>query len=198
MVADIFRDATVGQLFNYFSNGTILPYPEERSDFTVPARFLPSQTPTIIADESDDVQKPEPESQKSKEEVLVTETETSREITLDENEGLGDLEAQKINDDPYLVTWYGVDDPENPKFVFSSSTLITASNNYTHRNWSSKKRAFVGFCVTWMTFTSYVGSAIYIAAIPGIMEQFHVGLTYAELGLTLYVFGLSFFLLPGI
>ncbi|KAJ3982115.1 major facilitator superfamily domain-containing protein [Lentinula detonsa] len=190
MVADIFRDATVGQIINYFSNGTLLPYPEERSDFIVPAGFLPSETPTIVDvyDSSDgQVQKHNSDqlsgsNNGKKEDLTTTTTEAvipfSREDTLDENERTLEIarttdtsEREKPStDDPYLVTWYGDNDPENPK------------------NWSSKKRAFVGFCVTWMTFTSYVGSAIYIATIPGIMEQFHVGLTYAELGLTLYVF----------
>ncbi|KAJ3738645.1 major facilitator superfamily domain-containing protein [Lentinula detonsa] len=190
MVADIFRDATVGQIINYFSNGTLLPYPEERSDFIVPAGFLPSETPTIVdAYDSSDGQVQKHNSDQlsgsnngKKEDLTTTTTEAvipfSREDTLDENERTLEIarttdtsEREKPStDDPYLVTWYGDNDPENPK------------------NWSSKKRAFVGFCVTWMTFTSYVGSAIYIATIPGIMEQFHVGLTYAELGLTLYVF----------
>ncbi|KAJ3767819.1 major facilitator superfamily domain-containing protein [Lentinula raphanica] len=171
MVADIFRDAPLGQLINYFSNGRLLPFPEERLDFVVPARYLnPSSseaTPTIV------------DQQSKKDPTVTTEIEVpvSGDDAVDENleGGMTVVDLEKGNDgsgdeDAYLVTWYGEDDPANPK------------------NWSSKKRAFVGFCVTWMTFTSYVGSAIYIATIPGIMDQFNVGLTYAELGLTLYVF----------
>lgn len=61
------------------------------------------------------------------------------------------------------------------------------------RNWSPAKRAFVAFCISLLTFTMYIGSAIYTPSIPGIMEEFDVSLTHAMLGLTLYVLGRLFF-----
>lgn len=38
-----------------------------------------------------------------------------------------------------------------------------------------------------LTFSVYIGSAIYTPSIPGIMEEFHVSYTKATLGLSLYV-----------
>jgi DHA1 family multidrug resistance protein-like MFS transporter len=35
----------------------------------------------------------------------------------------------------------------------------------------------------------YIGSAIYVPAIPGLMEEYDVSLTKATLGLTLYILG---------
>ncbi|KIY73060.1 MFS general substrate transporter [Cylindrobasidium torrendii FP15055 ss-10] len=82
-----------------------------------------------------------------------------------------EYKAHVGQDDGTLVTWYGDDDPDNPL------------------NWSPKKRGFVTFLICFLNFSSYTGSAIYTAAIPSIMESFDVSLTYATLGLTLYVLG---------
>ena len=57
------------------------------------------------------------------------------------------------------------------------------------RNWSFGKRAFTTFSISFLTFSVYIGSAIYTPAIPGLMEAFDVSLTKATLGLTLYVLG---------
>lgn len=70
-----------------------------------------------------------------------------------------------------IVGWYGDQDPENP------------------RNWSPRKKAFVTFLISLLTFGVYSGSAIYTSSIPGVMEEFHVGLTKGTLGLSLFVLG---------
>src|SRR5258705_10697655 len=55
------------------------------------------------------------------------------------------------------------------------------------RNWSFGKRSFTTFSISFLTFSVYIGSAIYTPAIPGLMEAFDISLTKATLGLTLYV-----------
>ena len=70
-----------------------------------------------------------------------------------------------------LVTWYTTDDPENPQ------------------NWSSRKKVFVATILCAYTFAVYAASAIYISAIPQIMEKFVIGQTKASLGLAIYVLG---------
>jgi DHA1 family multidrug resistance protein-like MFS transporter len=60
------------------------------------------------------------------------------------------------------------------------------------RNWSFPKRAFVAFNISFLTFSIYIGSAIYTSSIPGLMSEFSVSLTTATLGLTLYVLGESY------
>ncbi|KAJ7802222.1 major facilitator superfamily domain-containing protein [Mycena olivaceomarginata] len=100
-------------------------------------------------------------------------TEIKRESTI--TTLAADIESQKQVDDattvpdPYLVDWEGESDPENP------------------RNWSFRKRAFVAFEISFLTFSIYIGSAIYTSSIPGLMSEFNVSLTTATLGLTLYV-----------
>lgn len=78
---------------------------------------------------------------------------------------------QKTAEGVILVGWYTTDDPENPQ------------------NWSSRKKAFVASIIFAYTFAIYAASAIYISAIPQIMEKFGIGQTKASLGLAIYVLG---------
>ncbi|KAH9974385.1 major facilitator superfamily domain-containing protein [Lactifluus volemus] len=73
--------------------------------------------------------------------------------------------------EPLLVTWHGPDDPENPM------------------NWSHLKKSWVVFQVCLLTFTVYIGSAIYTAGIIEVMQEFHVSSVAATLCLTLFVAG---------
>jgi DHA1 family multidrug resistance protein-like MFS transporter len=57
------------------------------------------------------------------------------------------------------------------------------------QNWSSAKKAWVMFQTCLLTFTIYVGSAIYTAGIPYISSEFHVSTVAATVGLTVFVAG---------
>ncbi|KXS94795.1 hypothetical protein AC578_4045 [Pseudocercospora eumusae] len=70
-----------------------------------------------------------------------------------------------------LVDWNGPDDPDNP------------------HNWSLATRVFITALICILTFSIYIGSAIYATGVIGISEQFHVSHTVAVLGLSLFVFG---------
>lgn len=56
-------------------------------------------------------------------------------------------------------------------------------------NWSRPKKYFVTFAICLLTFSIYIGSAIYSAGTNGVMEQFGVGRVAATLGLCLFVAG---------
>ncbi|KAL6155532.1 GTPase-activating protein [Exserohilum turcicum] len=73
--------------------------------------------------------------------------------------------------DYHVVDWYGPDDPQNP------------------RNWSRAKRYFVTFEICFLTFSVYIGSAIYTPGLMDVMRDFGVAQVPALLGLTLYVAG---------
>ncbi|KIY67869.1 MFS general substrate transporter [Cylindrobasidium torrendii FP15055 ss-10] len=179
MVPDIIRDSTIGGLVRYFSGNKYLLFADERADFVIPALLLPpshAKRPSPVSYVSSDratlVDGDEGESKKS---PVATpfRPPLGREATL-----IGSADIEKLKElteaeipDPYLVDWYGPDDPDNPK------------------NWSGKKRAFVTFNMCLLTFAMYIGSAIYTPSIPGIMEEFGISLTHATLGLTLYVLG---------
>ncbi|KAJ6114686.1 hypothetical protein N7486_000464 [Penicillium sp. IBT 16267x] len=70
-----------------------------------------------------------------------------------------------------VISWRGADDSENPQ------------------NWSTKKKCFVSSLVWFLTFSIYLGSAIYTPGIPGVGEQFGVSKVAGTLGLTLFVLG---------
>lgn len=57
------------------------------------------------------------------------------------------------------------------------------------RNWSRGKRFFVTFEICFLTFSVYIGSAIYTPGLEGVMSEFGVAQVPAVLGLTLYVAG---------
>ncbi|KAI4595741.1 hypothetical protein KJ359_006732 [Pestalotiopsis sp. 9143b] len=73
--------------------------------------------------------------------------------------------------DYYIVDWYGPQDPENPM------------------NWSRGKKFFVTFEICLLTFSVYIGSAIYSAGIPDAAAHFGVSSVAATLGLTVFVAG---------
>ncbi|KAJ7033705.1 major facilitator superfamily domain-containing protein [Mycena alexandri] len=176
MVQDLIRDSTVGQFVNYLSSGRLLPYPEQRPDYVVPKRFLlPSSQRTQVDEVASDAATLCGDMTKDGSKISsLPDTEIKRESTI--STLAADLESKQkqIDDntgipDPYLIEWNGDSDPENP------------------RNWSFRKRAFVAFEISLLTFSIYIGSAIYTSSIPGLMAEFNVSLTTATLGLTLYV-----------
>jgi len=56
-------------------------------------------------------------------------------------------------------------------------------------NWSTGKKFLVTFLICLLTFSVYIGSAIYSAGTQGVMERFGVSQVAATLGLTLFVAG---------
>ncbi|KAL1301856.1 hypothetical protein AAFC00_006041 [Neodothiora populina] len=57
------------------------------------------------------------------------------------------------------------------------------------QNWSLRKKIFVTFNICLLTFSIYIGSAIYTSGLMGITQTFGISQTVAILGLTLYVLG---------
>lgn len=92
--------------------------------------------------------------------------------------------------DSTLVTWNGPDDPEvcqDHLSHVSHSIIDSLSKNPV--NWSSGKKLWVMFQVCLLTFSVYIGSAIYTAGIEDVIQDFHVSSVAATLGLTLFVAG---------
>ncbi|KAJ7043049.1 major facilitator superfamily domain-containing protein [Mycena alexandri] len=219
MVNDLIRDATFGQWVHYLSGGRLFPYPEERPGYVIPAHLIrpaksrpvsfaiqppPKALHTGKALEAvhEDGEAPKsPTFPNRRSSVIQTRRQSTFTIVgvdgrspsrLDEEDefdgrtsptggrlsGLFDRRASVYSNAPGfvmvdydLVGWDGPEDPANPK------------------NWSSAKKAFVAACISYLTFAMYIGSAIWTASIPGVMEEFDAGLVRATLGLTLYVFG---------
>jgi DHA1 family multidrug resistance protein-like MFS transporter len=172
---DIIRDSTVGQLINWASDGLYLPYPDQRSDYTIPARFdLPSSVyKARIASI----------------EIYSSARATSPAFSSVQGSEKGEIKNATLAYDPYLVGWNGDDDPDNPRYPYTLAPLLISFLKLLSSNWSFGKRAFTTFSISFLTFGVYIGSAIYTAAIPDLMEAFDISLTNATLGLTLYILG---------
>ncbi|KAF7289675.1 Benomyl methotrexate resistance protein [Mycena chlorophos] len=175
MVADLIRDSTFGQIANFASKGRIFPYPEQKPGYVVPARYLlrakfAGNGDKLPASDATTISHAQP-----RDDVTTPDTTLRREETLVEDAEKGQVAKDGDSDsdipDPFIVGWDGDSDPENP------------------RNWTFKKRAFVAFCISFLTFSIYIGSAIYTPSIPGLMAEYDVSLVHATLGLTLYVLG---------
>lgn len=201
----LLRETVFGHAVNRLSKGKLLPFPEERSDFVVPARFLrddktqapsqtlqekagqkpsvaPSPTRTLTPDDScqttrcsSPVSGTTPLDQahhRDSDARTLTDAHAERiierETHLNSN---ADKAQKKVEDgeDRFLVGWYGDDDPDNPQ------------------NWPSWKKTLLLVGMQLLTFSMYIGSAIYTPSIPGVMEAFNVSQTKATLGLSLYV-----------
>lgn len=81
------------------------------------------------------------------------------------------LQEDQKKQDPYLVDWYGPDDPENPV------------------NWSQLKKSWVTFNLCYLTFAVYMGSSIVSPALQEFATFHGVSIVVATLGLTLFVLG---------
>lgn len=75
------------------------------------------------------------------------------------------------------------------RFVTRQSEIDMLIDPQNPRNWSRLKRFFVTFEICFLTFSVYIGSAIYSAGIITVMESFGVSQVAATLGLTLFVLG---------
>jgi DHA1 family multidrug resistance protein-like MFS transporter len=164
-------------------------YAEERSDYKAPEKFMPGYktrmaqqnqrssnaaptTPSFARTQSADDEYSTPMSEVSSQVGGIVPGATAN--NSDDQPDSNDLEKPPTldsKDDPYLVDWYGDDDPDNPF------------------NWSAFKKCFFLFQIMILTTAVYMGSSIVSPALPLMAEYWNVGLTPAALSLTLFVFG---------
>ncbi|KAK7036777.1 hypothetical protein VNI00_011443 [Paramarasmius palmivorus] len=211
---DLIRDSFIGQQINYLSGGRLLPYADQRPGYQVPQKYLSTMlsrvstatlqvpgdqaqkkmssttypstpatcqtpTPTLPCGERDNDETKSIEAIE-REALDVDEAdarlqEVKTEEKRDVEKGDVEVEIRSIDEskeqalDPFLVDWDGPNDQDNP------------------RNWSPFKKGFVAFSIALLTFSVYIGSAIYTSSIPGLMAEFGVPQVIGSLGLTLYV-----------
>ena len=144
---DILRESTVGELLNRVSGGRILPYPDQRSDFVIPERYLATSSPASTSTPITRVPSAATLTDKAsvvsgatatlaRTTVAVEKVDTVRsDATLEAGPEPAEVVVDKsINTKGFqLVDWYEDDDSENP------------------RNWSFAKRSFVMFEISLLT-----------------------------------------------
>ena len=182
---DIVRESALGQFIRLFWSSGSLAYPEERVDFILPSsyEYTREETEKPPASQTDTPDHGTPsESDQGKDgsdleaTLSVLHPFTSREQTLSRTRtyanadgGPGEIIPTRTHEGLILVDWYTDEDQANPQ------------------NWSTGKKVLVTAQICAYTFSVYIGSSLYVASEPAIMEKFHVGDTAAALGLALYV-----------
>lgn len=199
-MADIIRDAAIGQFIRWVTNNRYLQYPEEKPDFQLPEAYAnilngtssavhrpPTFKSTTTLDDdaaaatdSDDAATvaaaaPAPLAHVQSHRSGVNNiTEAALEADelhhLEKKQSLA-IAPQQTKDGAILVDWYFTDDAADP------------------HNWSNGKRNAIALVICLYTFVVYTTSAIYTASTAGVMAEFRVGTLEASLGLSLYVLG---------
>ncbi|EXJ92341.1 hypothetical protein A1O3_00891 [Capronia epimyces CBS 606.96] len=184
-MAELFRDTVAGQLLRLITGKRILQYPEER-DASIWQKYVNLEKSTNMAmhgstdppaaEETGELATRAPSYDRAHRHSEQSPSSSSSSTTFEDGNGLVntvseqkvDVENGRVAD---IVDWYGPDDPENPQ------------------NWSITKKILVTFEICLLTFSVYVGSAIYTAGIPDVSRTFGVSEVAATLGLTLFVLG---------
>ncbi|KAL8931380.1 MAG: hypothetical protein Q9216_007220, partial [Gyalolechia sp. 2 TL-2023] len=168
-MADLFREAPIGQIIRFATGNKYFQYPEEKPDFQLPETYssIIQEKPSHTPDTSDSDSEQALEREKSSNGDLET-APTQGELPLEPTKSVP-VAPTKTADGTILVDWYTTDDPANPQ------------------NWSRGKRAFVALQICLYTFAVYSGSAIYTSSTYEIMSVFNVDATAASLPLALYV-----------
>ena len=179
-MADIIRDAAIGQLIRWATNNRYLQYPEEKPDFQLPQAWLDIINDTnesgYNATKSSLSLENSSENNNNNTATAVTDISPDARLEADEIHNLEKQQStpvapQRTKDGAILVDWYFTDDDSDP------------------HNWTNKKRMAIFVIICLYTFIVYTTSAIYTSSTEGIMKEFNVSLLHATLGLSLYVLG---------
>jgi DHA1 family multidrug resistance protein-like MFS transporter len=191
MMADLIREAPIGQLIRLLTRNRVLQYPEEKPDFELPETYravIEGKSPASRsgAHTPVDFEKEAPaldgHPHHDLESAVLTRTksrtatipfseerlEVENELALERTKTIP-IAPHRTSDGHILVDWYTTDDPANPQ------------------NWSNGKRGLVSLMICLYTFAVYTGSAIYAPSIEGVMKTFGVDHVAASLPLALYV-----------
>ena len=165
-MTDLFRETVFGRTVNLLSGGKIFAQEEQLDPSLIQRYTLPKDSSSSPASSTNrNIDDKEVETAKAKEDA--NQKKCARLLKGTDHDVCASLENGK---DCQLVAW-SENDPHNP------------------RNWSYGKKIFVTFQICLLTTSVYIGSAIYTAGIPDIIEKFHVSEVKALLGLTLFVLG---------
>ncbi|KAI9844360.1 MAG: hypothetical protein M1837_005664 [Sclerophora amabilis] len=168
-MGDLVRDSVFGQIVRTASGGKLLHW-DEQVDPSYVDRYLGNDFSKNTADHGSP-------GEQNVEEKNRTSSPGSRSASTSStaqggsNDELGGTKADpEKGKDVHMVNWLD-HDPQNPI------------------NWSIPKKFFVTFQICLLTFSVYVGSAIYSAGTLSVVQEFGVSQVAATLGLTLFVAG---------
>lgn len=166
-MAELIRDTAFGHLVRFVTRGKVLPYAEDR-DPSLWKEYLSEEKTRRMAHHGHP-------GQLSHDEPSPSSGASSRTRAGSDSQNINSPTGQPIDQekgrDMNVVDWFDENDPENPM------------------NWSTFKKVFVTFEICFLTWSVYIGSAIYSAGTETVVKDFGVSRTKATLGLTLFVAG---------
>lgn len=170
-MADLIREAPLGQFIRLITGNKYFKYPEEEVDFVIPIQYTENfnwedvQQPIIKEERNStkiESQLPSSTSSyRSKKDI-----ENAPDTTAPDHNIIG---PTRTKDGTILVHWYTPEDAANPL------------------NWSLAKRNFVTSIICIYTFVVYCGSAIWVPSETAAMAHFNIGHVSSALPLALYV-----------
>ena len=129
----------------------------------------------------------EPVTDPEKEQALDSDSSSRTGIEQDVNDASGVKVDPEKGRDLNIIDWWGSDDSE-VRYI-KRSVDISTHKDQNPMNWSQLKKFFVTFEICLLTFSIYIGSAIYSAGLESVEMEFGISQVAAELGLTLFVAG---------
>ncbi|KAF2747721.1 MFS general substrate transporter [Sporormia fimetaria CBS 119925] len=209
-MADLYRDATIGQIIRFVTRHRYLNYPEEREDFVLPPQYAiivenstPFPHPTAKVEQPDAAylsRSSDSDSSSEAEEIERIKTAQSNRTArsnLSRHESRPSLyrpvsraDVEKAFAEAEATLEKGPSRPVEPQRLEDGTILVdwyTTDDPANPQNWSFGKKIVVLVQILIYTMAVYMGSAIYSPSIPGVMAEFGVSLSAASLGLSMYV-----------
>ncbi|KAK6386925.1 hypothetical protein LTS17_000189 [Exophiala oligosperma] len=167
---DIVRDSTLGYLLRQFSRGRLAPHRESLPDFLLRTEYWQPEDVQKQVDNHDNIPEhgdlPQAHQPSCEVDDFDSGGQKRRNGSLDPEAGPNYNQRKEI-----IVSWYEDSDPDDP------------------HNWSPLKKGYVSFVILLYTFTVYIGTSMYTASIPDIVNMYHIPQVIGSLGLSLYVLG---------
>jgi MFS transporter, DHA1 family, multidrug resistance protein len=213
-MADILRDAPLGQVIRWATGNKFLRYPEEMPGFELPSTYttlLNTSDKEYDAAASRTLSKQQTKSTRRSSSVDPSPTPAGNdlekrdtEIQHPQDSDVGTLQLSRtksrLETTPYTEDRLEIEAelaiertqtrPVVPQKTSDGTILVdwyTTDDPANPQNWGDAKRFAVSFIICLYTFVVYSGSAIYTSSEQGVMEKFNVGPTAASLPLSLYV-----------
>lgn len=212
-MADIIREAPLGQVIRFVTRNRFLQYPEEKADFKLPDCYYDALSNSaeklsgyaekkVLSDSSSsstgvntgpatdtkgELQKIETSKSVRAGDLESTLAAVRRTKTREETLPYSD-ERLEIEQEAALTRTKTI--PIMPTKTTDGNILVdwyTTDDPANPQNWSLGKKMFVTLVICLYTFAVYTGSAIYTSGVEGVIERFGVQPIDASLPLSLYV-----------
>ncbi|KAF4982740.1 hypothetical protein FZEAL_1693 [Fusarium zealandicum] len=218
-MADIIRDAPLGQLVRFLTKNRYFKYPEEKADFKLPDPWIvlmnnpdavvdeespnsgnvditapASSVSSIVSGEPDAESKPrrKPEHHEDPERASRrdgTPLRLHRTRSAQETQA-NTIDRMQADEEHDMEKVQSI--PIVPRKTKDGAILVDwyySDDTENPHNWSNNKRLGITLIICFYTFVVYTSSAIYTSSTEGVMRAFGVSQLKATLGLSLYVLG---------